>query len=65
MASKHSAFPLANDSASEVPENKGGKLIFNCSSAELIFTQKLESPGFQIEQKINWKVDASSCGIQS
>ena len=30
-----------------------------------IFTQKFESPGFQIEHKKNWKVDASSRGIQS
>ena len=34
-------------------------------SAKQIFTQKFESPGFQIEHKINWKVDASSRGIQS
>ena len=35
------------------------------SSAKPIFTQKLESPGFQIKHQINWKVDASSRGIQS
>ena len=34
-------------------------------SAKLIFTQKFELPGFQIKHKINWKVDASSCGSQS
>ena len=28
-----------------------------------IFTQKFESPGLQIEHKINLKVDASSRGI--
>ena len=37
----------------------------NSSSAKQIFTQKFESPAFQIERKINWKVDASSRGIQS
>lgn len=45
--------------------NKGGKLIFDRSSAKPIFTQKLELPGFQIDQQINLKVDASSPGIQS
>ena len=45
--------------------NKGGKLIFDRSSAKPIFTQKLELSGFQIEQQINLKVDASSAGIQS
>ena len=45
--------------------DKGGKLIFDRSSAKPIFTQKLESPDFQIEQQINWKVDACSRGIQS
>ena len=40
-------------------------MIFDSSSAKQIFTQKFESPGFQIEHKINWKVDASSRGIQS
>ena len=40
-------------------------LIFDSSSAKQSFTQKFESPGFQIEHKINWKVDASSRGIQS
>ena len=44
---------------------KGGKLIFDCSGAKPIFTQKLESPGIQIEHQINQKVDASSRGIQS
>ena len=44
---------------------KGGKLIFDRSSAKQIFTQKFESLGFQIEHQINWKVDASSRGIQS
>ena len=39
-------------------------MIFDSSSAKQIFTQKFESPSFQIEHKINWKVDASSCGIQ-
>ena len=34
-------------------------------SAKQIFTQKFESPGFQIEHQINRKVDTSSCGIQS
>ena len=33
--------------------DKGGKLIFDRSSAKPIFTQKLESPGFQIEHQIN------------
>ena len=33
--------------------DKGGKLIFDRSSAKPIFTQKLESPGFQIEPQIN------------
>ena len=33
--------------------DKGGKLIFDRSSAKPIFTQKLESPDFQIEQQIN------------
>ena len=33
--------------------DKGGKLIFNRSSAKPIFAQKLESPDFQIEQQIN------------
>ena len=32
---------------------KGGKLIFDRSSAKPIFTQKLGSPGFQIEHQIN------------
>ena len=44
---------------------EGGKLIFDRSSAKPIFTQKLELSGFQIEQQINLKVDASSAGIQS
>ena len=35
------------------------------SSAKQIFTQKFDLPDFQIEHKINWKVDASSHGIQS
>ena len=34
------------------------------SSDKRISTQKFESPGFQIEHKINWKVDAPSRGIQ-
>ena len=33
--------------------DKGGKLIFHRSSAKPIFTQKLESPGSQIEHQIN------------
>ena len=33
--------------------DKGGKLIFDRSSAKPIFTQKLESPGFQIEHQMN------------
>ena len=33
-------------------------------SAKQISTQKFESPGFQIEHKINWKVDSSFRGIQ-
>ena len=41
-----------------------GSMIFDSSSAKQIFTQKFESPGFQIEHKMNWKVDASSRGIQ-
>ena len=45
--------------------DKDGKLIFDRSSAKPIFTQKLESPGFQIEHQMNWKVDASSRGVQS
>ena len=44
---------------------KGGKPIFDLSSAKPIFNQKLESPGFQIEHQINWKVQASSRVIQS
>ena len=32
--------------------DKGGKLIFDRSSIKPIFTQKLESPGFQIEHQI-------------
>ena len=31
----------------------GGKLIFDRSSAKPIFTQKLESPGFQSEHQMN------------
>ena len=34
-------------------ETKGGKLIFDRYSAKPIFTQKLRSPGFQIEHQIN------------
>ena len=45
--------------------SQGWKVIFDSSRAKQIFTLKFESPGFQIEQKINWKVDASSRGIQS
>ena len=45
--------------------DKGGKLIFDRSSVKSIFTQKLESPAFQMEHLINWKVDASSRAIQS
>ena len=41
--------------------DKCGKLIFEHSSAK----QKFESPGFQIEYQTNWKVNASSHGIQS
>ena len=37
----------------ELEGEKGGKLIFDRSSAKLIFTQKLESPGFQIKHQIN------------
>ena len=33
--------------------DKGGKLIFDRSSVKPIFTQKLESPAFQIEHQIN------------
>ena len=33
--------------------DKGGKLIFDHSSAKPIFTQKLESPGFQIKHQVN------------
>ena len=33
--------------------DKGEKLIFDRSSAKPIFTQKLESPSFQIEHQIN------------
>ena len=33
--------------------DKGGKLIFDLSSVKPIFTQKLESPGFQIKYQIN------------
>ena len=33
--------------------------------AKQIFTQKFELPSLQIKHHINWKVDASSCGIQS
>ena len=33
--------------------DKDGELIFDRSSAKLIFTQKLESPGFQIEDQLN------------
>ena len=33
--------------------DKGGKLIFDRSSVKPIFTQKLESPVFQIEHQIN------------
>ena len=33
--------------------DKGGKLIFDWSSAKPIFTQKLELPSFQIEHQIN------------
>ena len=40
-------------------------MIFDSSSAKQIFTQKFELPRFQIEQKLNWKVDASFRGIQS
>ena len=32
---------------------KGGKLIFDRSSAKPIFTQKIESPGFEIDHQIN------------
>ena len=39
--------------------------FFDRSSAKRIFTQKLESPGFQIEHQINREVDASYCVIQS
>ena len=35
------------------------------SIAKQIFTQKFESPGFQIEHQINWKADAFSRAIQS
>ena len=35
------------------------------SSVKQIFTQKFESPGLQIEYQTNWKVNASSRGIQS
>ena len=42
----------------------GGKLIFDHSSIKPIFTQKLESPGFQIEHQITWKVVSSSGYIQ-
>ena len=41
------------------------KLIFERSSAKQIFTQKFESPSFQNEYQTNWKVNASSRGIQS
>ena len=34
-------------------ESKGGKLIFDPSKAKQIFTQKFESPGFQIERQVN------------
>ena len=34
------------------------------SIAKQIFTQKFESPGFQIEHQINWKADAFSHAIQ-
>ena len=40
-------------------------LLPRSTSAKQIFTQKSESPGFQIEHQINWKVDATSCGIES
>ena len=40
-------------------------LKFRPPNAKQIFTEKFESPGFQIEHQINWKVDASSRGIQS
>ena len=35
------------------------------SIAKQIFTQKFESPGFQIKNQINWKADAFSRAIQS
>ena len=34
------------------------------SCAKQILTQKFDSPGFQIEHQLNWKVDTSSRGIQ-
>ena len=43
---------------------KGGKIIFDRSSTKRIFTDKFESPGFQIEHQMNWKVDASSRSIK-
>ena len=45
--------------------SKAHSMIFDSTSAKQIFTQKFESPSFQIEHKINWKVDASSRVIQS
>ena len=45
--------------------DKGGKLTLDSFSAKLIFTQRLESPAFQFEHQISWKVDASFCGNQS
>ena len=44
--------------------DKDEKLILEHSSAKQIFTQKFELPSFQIEYQTNWKVNASSCGIQ-
>ena len=37
--------------------------MFHRSSLKQIFIQEFESPGFQIEHQINYKVDASSRGI--
>ena len=34
------------------------------SSAKQTFTQKFESPSFQVEYQKNWKVNDSSHGIQ-
>ena len=56
---------LCVDSYNTLSGVKGGKLIFDHSSAKQILTQKFESPGFQIEHQLNWKIDAYSRGIQS